>query len=91
MLAVSLLGTPTLTLDRQPLALSRRKSRAILYLYYLATHRNPLTREQLLAFFWPDLDRPVAQAHTYLAEVRAFAEYSARQRLLESVRQLEND
>jgi len=59
MLAVSLLGTPTLTLDGQPLALTRRKSRAILY--YLAAHRNPLTREQLLAFFWPDLDRPAAQ------------------------------
>jgi len=58
-LAVSLLGRPTLTLDRQPLALSRRKSRAILY--YLAAHRHPLTREQLLAFFWPDLDRPAAQ------------------------------
>ena len=59
MLAVSLLGTPTLTLDKQQLALRRRKSRAILY--YLAAHRNPLTREQLLALFWPDLDRPAAQ------------------------------
>ena len=59
MLTVSLLGTPTLSLDSQPLALSRRKSRAILY--YVAAHRNPLTREQLLAFLWPDLDRPAAQ------------------------------
>lgn len=59
MLAVSLLGTPTLTLEGKPLALSRRKSRAILY--YLAAQRTPLTREQLLEFFWPDLDRPAAQ------------------------------
>jgi tetratricopeptide (TPR) repeat protein len=34
---------------------------------------------------------PVAQARTYLAEVRAFAEYSGRQKLLEAVRQLEKD
>ena len=34
---------------------------------------------------------PIAQAHTYLAEVRAFAQSSGRQRLLEAVRQLEKD
>ena len=33
----------------------------------------------------------VTQAHTYRAEVRAFAEYTGWQRLLEAVRQLEKD
>ena len=56
--AVLLLRTPTLILDRQPLAVTRRKSRASLY--YLAAHHHPLTRKQLLAFFWRDLDRPAA-------------------------------
>ncbi|HLB48867.1 MAG TPA: BTAD domain-containing putative transcriptional regulator, partial [Anaerolineales bacterium] len=59
MLSVSLLGTPTLTLDGRPLPLTRRKSRAILY--YIAAHDKSLTREHLLNFFWPDLDRPAAQ------------------------------
>ncbi|HKZ68503.1 MAG TPA: BTAD domain-containing putative transcriptional regulator, partial [Anaerolineales bacterium] len=59
MLSISLLGTPTLTLDGNPLPVTRRKSRAILY--YLAAHDGPLTRDHLLAFFWPDLDRPAAQ------------------------------
>src|SRR6185295_8937745 len=30
-------------------------------LFYLAAHPRPLTRDHLLAFFWPDLDRPAAQ------------------------------
>lgn len=59
MLSVSLLGAPTLALDGRPLPLARRKSRAILY--YLAAHSKPLTREHLLGYFWPDLDRPAAQ------------------------------
>jgi DNA-binding SARP family transcriptional activator len=59
MLAIWLLGTPQILQDDQPLAITRRKSRALLF--YLAAHAKPLTREQLLAFFWPDSDRVSAQ------------------------------
>ncbi|MBI3244315.1 MAG: AAA family ATPase [Chloroflexi bacterium] len=59
MLAIQLLGQPQILLDGQPLNITRRKSRAIVY--YLAAHEKPLSREHLLAFFWPDLDRPAAQ------------------------------
>lgn len=59
MLSIALLGAPTLTLAGNPLAVTRRKSRAVLY--YLAAHERPLTRDQLLTLFWPDLDRAAAQ------------------------------
>ncbi|MEM7344351.1 MAG: BTAD domain-containing putative transcriptional regulator, partial [Chloroflexota bacterium] len=59
MLSIALLGSPEIKLDQQPLTISRRKSRALLY--YLAAHPHPLTREQLLTFFWPNLDRRTAQ------------------------------
>jgi DNA-binding SARP family transcriptional activator len=58
-LSIRLFGAPEITLDGQPLTLSRRKSRALVY--YLAAHAQPLTRDHLLAFFWPDADRPSAQ------------------------------
>jgi DNA-binding SARP family transcriptional activator len=59
MLAIQLLGTPLILLDDRPLTITRKKSRALLY--YLAAHDKPLTREQLLAVFWPDSDRVSAQ------------------------------
>jgi len=59
MLSVLLLGPPQLLLDQQPLRVTRRKSRALVY--YLAAHAGPLTRDHLLAFFWPDHERPAAQ------------------------------
>jgi DNA-binding SARP family transcriptional activator len=59
MLSIQLLGTPLILSDDQPLALTRKKSRALLF--YLAAHDKPLTREHLLAFFWPDSDRVSAQ------------------------------
>ena len=61
MLSILLLGQPQILLDGKPLNIARRKSRALLY--YLAAHdaNAPLSREHLLAFFWPDLDRPAAQ------------------------------
>jgi len=39
--------------------MTRRKSRAMLY--YLASHAQPVRREHLLNFFWPDLSRPAAK------------------------------
>jgi len=59
MLSIQLLGTPQILQDDQPLAITRKKSRALLF--YLAAHDKPLTREHLLAFFWPDSDRSSAQ------------------------------
>ena len=59
MLSVQLLGSPQLLLDGRPLTIPRRKSRALIY--YLAAHVRPLTRDHLLALFWPDQNRPAAQ------------------------------
>ncbi|MCA1552738.1 MAG: AAA family ATPase, partial [Chloroflexi bacterium] len=59
MLSIRLLGAPQLLRDGKPLAVNRRKSRVLLY--YLAAHRESLTREHLLTFFWPDTERAAAQ------------------------------
>src|SRR5512136_96899 len=59
MLSIQLLGTALILLDDQPLAITRKKSRALLF--YIAAHAKPLTREHLLSFFWPDSDRSSAQ------------------------------
>jgi DNA-binding SARP family transcriptional activator/predicted ATPase len=59
MLSLSLLGSPRILLDGQPLDSLRRKNRALLF--YLAAHREPLTRDHLLTFLWPDTERSAAQ------------------------------
>ncbi|MFL5805772.1 MAG: ATP-binding protein [Roseiflexaceae bacterium] len=59
MLSILLLGPPQLLLDGRSIDVTRRKSRALIY--YLAANPAPLTRAQLLSFFWPDLDRSSAQ------------------------------
>jgi DNA-binding SARP family transcriptional activator len=59
MLSIQLLGPPLIFLDDQPWAITRKKSRALLY--YLAAHDQPLMREQILAVFWPDSERVSAQ------------------------------
>jgi len=59
MLSLSLLGSPQILLDGQPLDSLRRKNRALLF--YLAAHREPLTRAHLLTFLWPDTERSAAQ------------------------------
>lgn len=59
MFSILLLGTPQINYNQQPVAISRRKSRALVY--YLAAQSHPLTRDHLLTFFWPDHDRPTAQ------------------------------
>jgi DNA-binding SARP family transcriptional activator len=58
-LSIHLFGAPRITRDDQPLTVARRKSRALIY--YLAGRSGPVTRDHLLAFFWPDLDRAAAQ------------------------------
>jgi DNA-binding SARP family transcriptional activator/predicted ATPase len=59
MLSILLLGPPALLLDQQPLGSLRRKNRALLF--YLAEQRRPVSRDHLLAFFWPDHPRQSAQ------------------------------
>jgi DNA-binding SARP family transcriptional activator len=59
MLTVHLLGSPEVLLEGKPITVTRRKSRA--WIYYLAANPLPIRRERLLAFFWPDTDRPSAQ------------------------------
>jgi DNA-binding SARP family transcriptional activator len=59
MLSFRLLGSPQILIHQQPLHVSRRKSRALLY--YLANNPDPHPREHLLALLWPDLDRTSAQ------------------------------
>ncbi len=59
MFSILLLGAPQINRQQQPVAIPRRKSRAIIY--YLAAQTHPLTRDHLLAFFWPDHDRSTGQ------------------------------
>src|SRR5579859_1419758 len=58
-LSIRLLGAPVLERHQQPLAISRRKSRALIY--YVAEQTVPVRRDQVLALFWPDLERAAAQ------------------------------
>lgn len=46
-------------LNDNPVSINRRKTRALLY--YLAANLEPVPRERLLTFFWPDLTRVSAQ------------------------------
>jgi DNA-binding SARP family transcriptional activator len=59
MLSIHLLGTPQIRRDGEPIHITRRKSRALVY--YLAASDKPVTRDHLLTFFWPDLERAAAQ------------------------------
>ncbi len=59
MLRLQLFGPPRIWDAERPVALNRRKSRALLF--YLATRSEPVARDALLSFFWPDLDRAAAQ------------------------------
>lgn len=59
MLSIQLFGPPKINLNEQSLNVPRRKSRALLF--YLAAHPEPITRDQALAFLWPDHNRTAAQ------------------------------
>ncbi|MFQ3664394.1 MAG: BTAD domain-containing putative transcriptional regulator, partial [Chloroflexaceae bacterium] len=73
MLAILLLGPPQILRDGASVALPRRRTRALVY--YLAAHGEPLSREHLLALFWPDHARAAAQ------QVLRTTLHSARQAL----------
>ena len=59
MIDICLLGHPNVLRDGEPLKISRRKSRAILF--YSAAQAQPVPRQALLELFWPDLPRTAAQ------------------------------
>jgi DNA-binding SARP family transcriptional activator len=59
MITVQLFGSPLILRNHQPVVLSRRRSRALLY--YLAAHTQPVRREQVLILLWPDHERSSAQ------------------------------
>lgn len=59
MLSICLFGAPQITYNDHPVTITRRKSRALIY--YLAAQPTPLTRDHLLAFFWPDHERQTGQ------------------------------
>lgn len=59
MLSILLLGPPKIVRDGAPVALPRRRARALVY--YLAAQPGAVSREQVMALLWPDHDRPAAQ------------------------------
>jgi len=64
-LQVCLLGPPEVTWAGQPLSISRRQARALLY--RLAARLDPIPREQLCFLFWPDI--PESKARLYLSRL----------------------
>jgi DNA-binding SARP family transcriptional activator/Flp pilus assembly protein TadD/energy-coupling factor transporter ATP-binding protein EcfA2 len=56
---ISLLGSPRILIDQHPVTGLRRKNCALVY--FIAAHREAVTRDQLMALFWPDYERPAAQ------------------------------
>ena len=59
MLSILLLGPPQLLRDGAPVALPRRRARALVY--YLAAQAAPVRREQLLTLLWQDNERSASQ------------------------------
>src|ERR1700686_683361 len=70
MLSLALLGPPQITLDGRTQDSMRRKNRALLY--WRAARDGPGSRDEALAFLWPDHPRPSAQRilRTMLSELR---------------------
>ena len=58
-LYINLLGPPQVAWRNEPLALTRRQSRALLF--YLAHTPEPVARDRLAFLFWPDLPDPDAR------------------------------
>ncbi|HLO31313.1 MAG TPA: AAA family ATPase [Anaerolineales bacterium] len=59
LMEIRLFGAARLSFNGQVVDDIRRKNRALLY--YLAAHHQPLRRDHLLVFFWPDHERSAAQ------------------------------
>jgi DNA-binding SARP family transcriptional activator len=67
---IQLLGTPRIYAGSAPVALPRRRTRALLY--YLSAEPQPHSREEIAALIWPDLDPAKArrQLSDALADLR---------------------
>jgi DNA-binding SARP family transcriptional activator/predicted ATPase len=71
-LEIQLLGTPRVALAGRSVVGMRRKIRALVF--FLAASNQPVSRDQLLTFFWPDRERSAAQPilRTMLHDLRKF-------------------
>jgi DNA-binding SARP family transcriptional activator/tetratricopeptide (TPR) repeat protein len=58
-LEIQLFGTPRVALAGRSVDGMRRKIRALVF--FLAANKQPVSRDQLLTFFWPDHERGAAQ------------------------------
>ena len=56
---ISIIGPPLVTRNGQPLKISRRLHRAILY--YVAAKLQPVTRGQICGLFWPEEPEEIAR------------------------------
>ncbi|MEZ4867809.1 MAG: tetratricopeptide repeat protein [Caldilineaceae bacterium] len=59
-LMLTLFGSPTVTVDKQPVHIGRRKALALLA--YLAVTQRPQSRAHLAALLWPEYDEAGARA-----------------------------
>lgn len=60
-LQILLLGTPVIFYADQPLTIKRQSLRAILY--YLACHRDMVSRPEVIVLFWPDASEKDGRRH----------------------------
>ena len=67
-LSVRMLGQPLITWGEQPLTIPRRQAR--LLLYYLACHKEMISREDLTLIFWPESANPRQQLRDLLSKLR---------------------
>ncbi|HEY9121944.1 MAG TPA: AAA family ATPase, partial [Brevefilum sp.] len=68
-LSVQLLGQPLITWGGQTLTIPRKQARLILY--FLACHKDMVSREDMTLIFWPDSPNPRQQLRDHLSKLRA--------------------
>jgi len=68
-LSVQLLGQPLITWGGQTLTIPRKQARLILY--FLACHKDMVSREDITLIFWPDSPNPRQQLRDHLSKLRA--------------------
>jgi DNA-binding SARP family transcriptional activator len=69
-LCISLLGNPMILQNDVSLKIKRKKARGLVY--FLAAHKNPVSRDELHYIFWPGQDLSAAQhnLNVHLSEIR---------------------
>lgn len=78
MISIQLFGHPQIKEDGEFIQIPRRKSRALVF--YAASRQQPVSREELLAVFWPDLRRAsgLQTLRTSLYGIRKVSEHLLR-------------